>query len=206
MNVEDIPIIATTIAVISRFIFMWLLYVNKSTNTYSLTFCILSIISSSMWLNYSITINNISLVYRSSTEIGLLGISMMYIIRNKIKSKNQVLPLNSQIQHIFNFIFFLEDIIKMAQHFRNQHIRAQQPQQHVRKQQSAMEKFQHMFSSQMQRIRSSPRMMIGWILFFFFLAVAIAAGGHYMRYWTIPKVSFIPQKPAPASHLQYFFF
>jgi hypothetical protein len=49
-------------------------------------------------------------------------------------------------------------------------------------------------------------MMLGWILFFFFLAVAIAAGGHYMRYWTLPKVSFIPQKPSPASHLQYFFF
>jgi uncharacterized protein with PQ loop repeat len=95
MNIEDIPIIATTIAVISRFIFMWLLYVNKSTNTYSLTFCILSIISSSMWLNYSIMINNISLVYRSSTEIGLLGISMLYIIRNKIKSKEKTLPLNS---------------------------------------------------------------------------------------------------------------
>ena len=95
MNIEDIPIMATTIAVISRFIFMWLLYVNKSTNTYSLTFCVLSIISSSMWLNYSITINNISLVYRSSTEIGLLGISMMYIIRNKIKSRKQILPLNS---------------------------------------------------------------------------------------------------------------
>jgi hypothetical protein len=94
----------------------------------------------------------------------------------------------------------------MAQHFRNQHIR-QQPQQHVRKNQSAIEKFQHMFSSQMQRIRSSPRQaIIGWVLFFIFLAVAIAAGGHYMRYWTLPKVSFIPQKPAPASHLQYFFF
>ena len=95
MNIEDIPIMATTIAVISRFIFMWLLYVNKSTNTYSLTFCVLSIISSSMWLNYSLTINNISLVYRSATEIGLLGISMMYIIRNKIKSRKETLPLNS---------------------------------------------------------------------------------------------------------------
>jgi len=93
----------------------------------------------------------------------------------------------------------------MAQHINYQQHVKQQP-QHVRKQQSAMEKTKEMFSSQMQRIRSSPKMMIGWILFFFFLAVAIAAGGHYMRYWTLPKVSFIPQKPAPASHLQYFFF
>ena len=67
---------------------------------------------------------------------------------------------------------------------------------------SIMQKGMHI----MQRIRSSPRQMIGWILFFIFIAIAIAAGGHYMRYWTLPKVSFIPQKPAPASHLQYFFF
>ena len=58
----------------------------------------------------------------------------------------------------------------------------------------------------MQRIRHSPRQMIGWIIFIILLAIAVAVGGHYMRYWTIPKVSFIPQKPAPASHLQYFFF
>jgi hypothetical protein len=93
MNIEDLPIIATTIAILSRFIFMWLLYVNKSTNTYSLTFCILSIVSSSMWLKYANDINNISLVYRSSTEIGLLGVSMVYIIRNKIKSYAVILPI-----------------------------------------------------------------------------------------------------------------
>ena len=59
----------------------------------------------------------------------------------------------------------------------------------------------------MQRIRHSPRQMIGWIIFIIFiLAIVVAVGGHYMRYWTIPKVSFIPQKPAPSSHLQYFFF
>ena len=93
MNIEDIPIMATTIAVISRFIFMWLLYVNKSTNTYSLTFCVLSIVSSSMWLKYANDINNVSLVYRSSTEIGLLGVSMVYIIRNKIRSYAVILPI-----------------------------------------------------------------------------------------------------------------
>ena len=63
-----------------------------------------------------------------------------------------------------------------------------------------------MFSSQMQRIRHSPKMMIGWIIVIILLAIVVAVGGHYMRYWTIPKVSFIPQKPAPSSHLQYFFF
>ena len=93
MDIDDLPIIATTIAILSRFIFMWLLYVNKSTNTYSLTFCILSIVSSSMWLKYANDINNVSLVYRSSTEIGLLGVSMVYIIRNKIKSYAVILPI-----------------------------------------------------------------------------------------------------------------
>jgi hypothetical protein len=46
-----------------------------------------------MWLKYANDINNISLVYRSSTEIGLLGVSMVYIIRNKIKSYAVILPI-----------------------------------------------------------------------------------------------------------------
>lgn len=93
MNIEELPIIATSMAIISRFIFMRLLYINKSTNTYSLIFCILSIMSSSMWLKYANDINNISLVYRSSTEIALLGLSMVYIIRNKIKTYKVILPI-----------------------------------------------------------------------------------------------------------------
>ncbi len=95
----------------------------------------------------------------------------------------------------------------MANHIRNQHVRAQQPQQHVRHNQTAMEKFQHMFSSQMQRIRSSPRQMIGTILLVIFLLVLLVVALHYFRVITLP-ITFIPQKgfPAPASHLQYFFF
>lgn len=89
---ESIPITATTISIIARFIFMYLLYRNKSTNTYSLVFCVLSIISSSMWLFYSLWIYNLSLVYRSATEITLLFISAIYIIRNKVKNKQQILP------------------------------------------------------------------------------------------------------------------
>ncbi len=93
MNIEELPIIATSVAIISRFIFMRLLYINKSTNTYSLIFCILSIMSSSMWLKYANDIDNVSLVYRSTTEIALLGVSMIYIIRNKIKSYKVILPI-----------------------------------------------------------------------------------------------------------------
>ena len=96
----------------------------------------------------------------------------------------------------------------MAQHINyGQHIR-KQPEQHIR-QQSTMEKataaVKSLFSSPMKHIRSSPKMMIGTILFIIFLAIVIAVAGHYMRYWTLP-LSFVPQKSAPASHLQYFFF
>lgn len=91
-TIETIPITATTISVIARFIFMYLLFRNKSTNTYSLVFCILSIMSSSMWLFYSLWIYNLSLVYRSGTEIFLLFSSAVYIIRNKIKNNRQILP------------------------------------------------------------------------------------------------------------------
>lgn len=99
----------------------------------------------------------------------------------------------------------------MAQHIRHQeqhlakqphHIRAQD--KHQKK--GIFERFQEAVQSKAHHIRSSPKMMIGTILFIILLIAVIAAGGHYMRYWTIPKVSFIPQKPAPASHLQYFFF
>jgi uncharacterized protein with PQ loop repeat len=89
-DIENIPITATTLSIIARFIFMFLLYKNKSTNTYSLIFCILSICSSTMWLFYAIWIDNLSLIYRSATEIGLLTLSAIYIIRNKIK--HPILP------------------------------------------------------------------------------------------------------------------
>lgn len=78
MNTEQLqflPYTATSISVIGRFIFMFLLYKNKSTNSLSsrscailfltkslrsaLLFCVLSISSSIMWLYYSIINRNI---------------------------------------------------------------------------------------------------------------------------------------------------
>ena len=92
---DSIPYTATSIAIIARFIFMFLLYKNKSTNTLSLTFCILSISSSSMWIYYSININDLPMIVRSSTELALLGISAIYIIRNKVIQRQhpQILPI-----------------------------------------------------------------------------------------------------------------
>ena len=98
MNEKDLKIIpytATSLSVVGRFIFMFLLYRNKSTNSLSLLFCILSIISSSMWMYYSVELNDLPMILRSSIEISLLTVSSIYIIRNKVinyNDNNQILP------------------------------------------------------------------------------------------------------------------
>ena len=80
-----IPYTATSLSVVGRFIFMFLLYKNKSTNSLSLTFCILSIFSSAMWIYYSMQSNDTPMVVRSSIEISLLSLSAVYIVRNKVR-------------------------------------------------------------------------------------------------------------------------
>lgn len=87
MNNNDlriIPYTATSLSVVGRFIFMYLLYKNKSTNSLSLLFCFLSIISSGMWVYYSVVNNDMPMILRSSTEVSLLTLSSIYIIRNKL--------------------------------------------------------------------------------------------------------------------------
>lgn len=94
-DLKIIPYTATSLSVLGRFIFMFLLYKNKSTNSLSLTFCILSIISSSMWIYYSLSMDDLPMIIRSSIELSLLSISSVYIIKNKIviyKINNQILP------------------------------------------------------------------------------------------------------------------
>lgn len=98
MNENDLKIIpytATSLSVVGRFIFMFLLYKNKSTNSLSLLFCFLSIISSGMWVYYSVKSHDTPMIMRSCTEISLLTISSLYIIRNKIVvnlQQRQILP------------------------------------------------------------------------------------------------------------------
>ncbi len=95
MNESDLKIIpytATSLSVVGRFIFMFLLYRNKSTNSLSLLFCMLSIISSGMWVYYSVKLNDLPMILRSSIEITLLTISSIYIIRNKINENKLILP------------------------------------------------------------------------------------------------------------------
>jgi len=98
MNEEDLKILpytATSVSIIGRLLFMFLLYKNKSTNSISLVFCFLSIASSGMWIYYSIMLSDTPMIIRSSTEITLLTISATYIIRNKMQinnNSNQILP------------------------------------------------------------------------------------------------------------------
>jgi uncharacterized protein with PQ loop repeat len=93
-NINFLPYTATSISVVARFIFMFLLYKNKSTNSLSLTFCILSISSSTMWLYYNVINKDVPMITRSSIEILLLTISSIYIIKNKLvsSSQQQILP------------------------------------------------------------------------------------------------------------------
>lgn len=95
-KIKFLPYTATSLSVIGRCIFMFLLYKNKSTNSLSLLFCILNIFSSSMWIFYSIKMNDLPMIVRSSTELSLLSISSIYIIRNKMLNykidKQQIIP------------------------------------------------------------------------------------------------------------------
>jgi lipid-A-disaccharide synthase-like uncharacterized protein len=94
-NLDSLPYTATSISVVGRFIFMFLLYRNKSTNVLSLLFCILNITSSGMWIYYSVNNKDFPMIIRSSTEISLLTISAIYIIRNKAieyYTNKQILP------------------------------------------------------------------------------------------------------------------
>ena len=74
---------ATSISILGRFIFMYLLYTKKSVNNYSLLFCILNIISSSLWIIYSIDIEDAPILVRGSCDLILFSVSSGYILYNK---------------------------------------------------------------------------------------------------------------------------
>lgn len=82
-----IAYVATVISVSGRFIFMYLLYTKKSTNTYSLLFSVMNIISSSMWIAYSQMITDMPLLIRGSADLLLFSISTAYIVSNIIEAK-----------------------------------------------------------------------------------------------------------------------
>jgi len=96
MNNQDLkflPYSATSLSIVARLIFMFLLYKNKSTNSLSLLFCLLNMASSSMWIYYSVYMNDLPMIVRSSAELSLLSLSSVYIIRNKLVNyQTQILP------------------------------------------------------------------------------------------------------------------
>ena len=74
---------ATAISISGRFIFMYLLYTKKSTNTYSLVFSILNMVSSSLWITYGQMITDMPLLVRGSSDLLLFSISTAYILSNR---------------------------------------------------------------------------------------------------------------------------
>jgi hypothetical protein len=74
---------ATAISISGRFIFMYLLYTKKSTNTYSLVFSILNMVSSSLWITYGQMITDMPLLVRGSSDLVLFSISTAYILSNR---------------------------------------------------------------------------------------------------------------------------
>uniref|UniRef100_A0A6C0JMT9 Sugar transporter SWEET1 n=1 Tax=viral metagenome TaxID=1070528 RepID=A0A6C0JMT9_9ZZZZ len=96
MSIHDLkflPYSATSLSIVARLIFMFLLYKNKSTNSLSLLFCLLNMASSSMWIYYSVYMDDLPMIVRSSAELSLLSLSSVYIIRNKlINYQTQILP------------------------------------------------------------------------------------------------------------------
>lgn len=83
-----IPYSATGVALVARFIFMYLLYTKKSTNNYSLTFCLLNICSSSLWIKYCLANDNQPLLVRSMSDLVLFTISSLYIVHNKMNERS----------------------------------------------------------------------------------------------------------------------
>ena len=81
-----LPYTAVSFSIVARFIFMYLLYTKRSTNLYSLSFCGLSVISSSIWIPYGLMVNDIPIIVRSGIEILLLSLSGIYIIHNRCVS------------------------------------------------------------------------------------------------------------------------
>ena len=89
---------AISISIIARFVFMYLMYTKKSTNNYSLIFCLLNITSSCLLIRYSFYRNDYPLLYRSCTEICLLSCCVVYILSNKFRERHanlRIEPMNN---------------------------------------------------------------------------------------------------------------
>jgi len=84
MDANIVAYSATSISIVGRLIFMYLLYSKKSTNLYSLTFSLLNLVSSSLWITYSQMILDMPLLVRGSSDLLLFSISSSYIMYNRM--------------------------------------------------------------------------------------------------------------------------
>jgi len=87
---------ATTISILGRFVFMYLLYTRTSTNPYSLMFSIMNMISSSLWITYSQMIVDEPLLVRGSADLILFTISTLYILHNRAKTQKNDYIMKSE--------------------------------------------------------------------------------------------------------------
>ena len=98
-SIDTIPYSATGLSIFARFIFMYLMYVKKSTNNYSLAFCILNIASNGLWFVYSIDTDNSPLLIRSGVDMVLLSFCSVYILRNKWREQMTISNENVAIKN-----------------------------------------------------------------------------------------------------------
>jgi uncharacterized protein with PQ loop repeat len=82
---EIIAYTAISLSILGRFVFMYLLYTKKSTNPYSLLFCVMNICSSSLWITYGQLVLDTPILVRSSSDLLLFVISSLYIEYNRIQ-------------------------------------------------------------------------------------------------------------------------
>jgi hypothetical protein len=52
----------------------------------------LNIVSSTLWIQYSIEITDMPIMIRGSSDLVLFSLSSIYIISNKLQGSTQVLP------------------------------------------------------------------------------------------------------------------
>ena len=94
---------ATSISIFSRFIFMYLLYTRKSTNPYSLTFCVMNIGSSSLWITYSQMVSDTPLFVRGISDLILFIISTLYIVYNRMNLPDNKYELKGRKMNYIQF-------------------------------------------------------------------------------------------------------
>lgn len=92
---QELPYIAIALSMVARFVFMYLLWTKRSTNIYSLAFCCLSVASSSLWIPYGITHEDVPILVRSGVEIVLLTTSGIYIMYNRRNPREAAIVLLS---------------------------------------------------------------------------------------------------------------